>query len=110
MNGKSKTSVSPAKQDSMRKNFVVKRNGKTYHKFFLIKPKQGMDLNSLANELVSLPDVIEVYATEGTIGFMVKARFDGEREPEEVAKYIEENVSKDYGTLVSYINFKRCVK
>ncbi|MCL4372349.1 hypothetical protein M1373_03460 [Candidatus Marsarchaeota archaeon] len=53
---------------------------------------------------------MEVYATEGPIGFMVKARFDGEKEPEEVANYIKKNVSKDYGTLVSYINFKRCSK
>ena len=26
------------------------------------------------------------------------------------AQYIEKNVSKDYGTLVSYINFKRCAR
>jgi hypothetical protein len=105
-------SVSAAKQrvKNPKRFFVVKRNGKTYHKFFLIKPKEGMDLNTLANDLVALPDVLEVYATEGSIGFMVKARFDGEKEPEEVAHYIEKNVSKDYGILVSYINFKRCAK
>ncbi|MCL5404471.1 MAG: Lrp/AsnC ligand binding domain-containing protein [Candidatus Marsarchaeota archaeon] len=111
----SKASARAAKQRKMhvkdpKKFFMVKRNGKTYHKFFLIKPKQGMDLNALANDLASLPDVLEVYATEGPIGFMVKARFDGEKEPEEVANYIKKNVSKDYGTLVSYINFKRCSK
>jgi len=98
------------KEDLVRKKFVIKKNGKTFHKFFLIKPKQGMELEDLANGLVALPDVLEVYATEGTIGFMVKARFDGEREPEEVANYIKKNISKDYGTLVSYLNFKRCVK
>ena len=110
MSQKQKESGSAAKQRvrDPKKFFVVKRNGKTYHKFFLIKPKQGMDLSMLANDLASLPDVLEVYATEGTIGFMVKARFDGEKEPEQVAQYIEKNVSKNYGTLVSYINFKRC--
>ncbi len=96
------------KQADIRKKFVIKKDGKTFHKFFLIKPKEGMELEDLANGLVALPDVLEVYATEGTIGFMVKARFDGEREPEEVAQYIRKNISKDYGTLVSYINFKRC--
>ena len=110
MNQKQKESGSAAKQrvKNPKKFFVVKRNGKTYHKFFLIKPKQGMDLNMLANDLAALPDVLEVYATEGTIGFMVKARFDGEKEPEQVAQYIEKNVSKDYGTLVSsgtYVRF-----
>jgi len=98
------------KEDLVRKKFVIKKNGKTFHKFFLIKPKQGMELEELANGLVALPDVLEVYATEGTIGFMVKARFDGEREPEEVANYIKKNISKDYGTLVSYINFRRCAR
>ena len=89
MSQKQKESGSAAKQRirNPKKFFVVKRNGKTYHKFFLIKPKQGMDLNMLANDLASLPDVLEVYATEGTIGFMVKARFDGEKEPEQVAQY-----------------------
>ena len=112
MSQKQKESASAAKQRvrDPKKFFVVKRNGKTYHKFFLIKPKHGMNLNMLANDLASLPDVLEVYATEGTIGFMVKARFDGEKEPEQVAQYIEKNVSKDYGTLVSYINFKRCAR
>ncbi len=38
---------------------------------------------------------------------MVKARFDGEREPAEVAKYIKENVDGRYGTLVSYLNYRR---
>jgi hypothetical protein len=115
MNGKNmKNSESPAKgataMKEIKKNFIIKKNGKTYHKFFLIKPKAGMDLDMLANDLVSLPDVLEVYATEGTIGFMVKARFDGEKEPEEVANYIKKNISKDYGTIVSYINFKRCAR
>ncbi|MEM0154733.1 MAG: Lrp/AsnC ligand binding domain-containing protein [Methanothrix sp.] len=117
MNNKNNNSASPAKQGSkqmnksdIRKKFVIKRNGKTYHKFFLIKPKHGMDINTLADNLISLPDVLEVYATEGSIGFMVKARFDGEKEPEDVADYIKKNISKDYGTLVSYINFKRCIK
>ncbi|MCL4372253.1 Lrp/AsnC ligand binding domain-containing protein [Candidatus Marsarchaeota archaeon] len=105
-----------AKQRTMQhvkdidKFFVAKRNGKTYHNFFLIKPKQGMDVNALANDIASLPDVLEVYATEGPIGFMVKACFDSDKKPEEVADYIEKNVSKDYGTLVSYINFKQCQK
>ena len=109
---KQNMSVSAAKRriKDPKKFFIVRKSGKTYHKFFLIKPKQGMDLNMLANDLASLPDVLEVYATEGSIGFMVKARFDGEKEPEQVAQYIEKNVSKDYGTLVSYINFKRCAK
>jgi hypothetical protein len=112
MSQKQNKSGSAAKQriKDPKKFFVVRKNGKIYHKFFLIKPKEGMDLNMLANDLASLPDVLEVYATEGTIGFMVKARFDGEKEPEQVARYIEKNVSKDYGTLVSYINFKRCAK
>ena len=112
MSQKQKGSVSAAKQriKDPKKFFIVRKSGKTYHKFFLIKPKQGMDLNMLANDLASLPDVLQVYATEGSIGFMVKARFDGEKEPEQVAQYIEKNVSKDYGTLVSYINFKRCAK
>ncbi len=108
MKNNAKASVSAAKQRiDPDKVFVVHRNGKTYHKFFLIKPKPGMDINNLANDLVALPDVLEVYATEGTIGFMVKARFDGEKDPVEVAHYIEKNISKDYGTLVSYINFKK---
>ena len=41
MSQKQKESGSAAKQRvrDPKKFFVVKRNGKTYHKFFLIKPK-----------------------------------------------------------------------
>lgn len=90
-----------------KKFFVVKRNGKTYHRFFLIKPKPNIDINDLAERLVALDDVLEVYVTEGPAGFMVKARFHDDKEPDEVAKYIKKNVDSTYGTLVSYINFRK---
>ena len=87
--------------------WTVKKNGRTFHKFFILRPKDGVEIAKVANELLALNDVLEVYVTEGNAGFMVKARFDGEREPEDVARYIKENVDNRYGTLVSYLNYKR---
>ena len=87
--------------------WTVRKDGKTFHKFFILRPKDGVEITKVANELLALNDVLEVYVTEGSAGFMVKARFDGEREPEQVAEYIKNNIDNRYGTLVSYLNYKR---
>ncbi len=87
--------------------WTVKRSGKTFHKFFILRPKDGVDIGRVAADLLGLKDVLEVYVTEGSAGFMVKARFDGVQEPEQVAKYIKEHVDGRYGTLVSYLNYRR---
>jgi DNA-binding Lrp family transcriptional regulator len=110
-NTKSGSHATTGRIEKIRKNpkgfFVVKKNGKTYHKFFLIKPRENANIDKLANDLIQLKDVVEVYATEGSAGFIVKARFDKGKEPSSVSRYIQKNISKDYGTLISYINFKR---
>ena len=87
--------------------WTVRKGGKTFHKFFILRPKDGVEIAKVANELLALNDVLEVYVTEGSAGFMVKARFDGEREPEQVAEYIKNNIDNRYGTLVSYLNYRR---
>ena len=87
--------------------WVIRESGRTFHKFFLLKPKDGVEIGKVAKELMNLDDVLEVYVTEGEAGFMVKARFDGEREPNKVAEYIRDNIDSRYGTLVSYLNYRR---
>ncbi len=87
--------------------WMAKRNGKTFHNFLILRPNDGVDISRCAADLLGLNDVLEVYVTEGDAGFMVKARFDGEKGPEEVARYIKANVDNRYGTLVSYLNYKR---
>jgi hypothetical protein len=87
--------------------WAIRKDDKTFHKFFILRPKDGVEIEKVTNELLALNDVLEVYVTEGNAGFMVKARFDGEREPEQVANYIKANIDNRYGTLVSYLNYKR---
>ena len=72
--------------------WTVRKDGRTFHKFFILRPKEGVEIAKVANELLAMNDVLEVYVTEGNAGFMVKARFDGEREPEDVACYIRNNI------------------
>ena len=87
--------------------WTVRKGGKTFHKFFILRPKDGVEITKVANELLALNDVPEVYVTEGSAGFTVNASFDGEKEPEDVARYIKANIDNRYGTLVSYLNYKR---
>ena len=108
LQGNGVNGAKPGKGDTDGKSlWVVHKNGKTFHKFFILKPKEGLDIKNVAKELMELDDVLEVYVTEGSAGFMVKARFDGENEPESVARYIKKNVDNKYGTLVSYLNYSR---
>ena len=104
-----KPSESNAKRGRKRPEelWTVRKDGKTFHKFFILRPKDGVEIAKVANELLALDDVLEVYVTEGSAGFMVKARFDGEKEPADVARYIKANIDNRYGTLVSYLNYRR---
>ena len=103
----SRNTASRARGKQPEEHWTVRKDGKTFHKFFILRPKEGVEIAKVANELLALNDVLEVYVTEGNAGFMVKARFDGEREPEQVASYIKANIDNRYGTLVSYLNYKR---
>lgn len=91
----------------MSKGKNTGRQRSALHRFFLISPKQNMDANVLANKLVSLDEVEEVFLTDGDFGFLVKTRFLKGEEPDNLVRYIERHIGQSYGKVVSYYQYRK---
>ena len=77
------------------------------HKFYFIEPRENADADLLAEKLISLKPVEEVFLTDGDYGFIVKARFFKDEEPNDVTKYISSKMGGRFGKVVSYIQYKK---
>ena len=85
---------------------MVKKKG-ILHKFYFIKPKANSDADLLAEQLIELKPVEEVFLSDGDYGFVVKARFFKGKEPNDVTKYITSKVGNKFGKVVSYYQYKK---
>ena len=77
------------------------------HRFYFIEPRQNADAEELAEKLISLKPVEEVFLTDGDYGFVVKTRFFKGDEPGDITKYIARNVSRRFGKVVSYYQYRK---
>lgn len=87
----------------------VKRKGlegKGLHSFFFIKPGKGTNINELTQKLINIDGVEELCVTEGTIGYMVKARFN-DKDYERMKSEIANIAGKRYGVCVSALEMKK---
>ncbi len=82
---------------------AVRRN---FCKFYVANPKANMNLDALANELMALKNVAEVYITDCICnsGILVKTRFD--KEPKDLECLLSKHLGKRYGE-VHAIAYKR---
>jgi hypothetical protein len=76
-------------------------------KFYFIRPRKNINAGELAEKLIELKPVEEVFLTEGDCGFIVKARFTNNKEPKDVVDYISKNVGSKYGKVVSYYEYRK---
>ena len=77
------------------------------HKFYFVRPKENANAGELAEKLLGLRSVEEVFVTDGDCGFIVKARLTNNREPKEVAAYISKNIGSRYGRVMSYLEYRK---
>jgi DNA-binding Lrp family transcriptional regulator len=77
------------------------------HKFYFIKPRYNANAAEFAERLIELEHVDGVYLTEGNYGFIVRVRFSDENRPKNVTDYISKNVSRKYGELTSYFEYRK---
>lgn len=77
------------------------------HKFYFIKPRYNANAAEFAERLIGLEHVDGVYLTEGDYGFIVRVRFSEDSRPKNVTEYIAKNVSKKYGELTSYFEYRK---
>ena len=72
------------------------------HKLYFLAPKQNADCDLLAEKLINLKLVEEVFLTGNDFGFVVRARFFSGKEPKNIKTYISRKISSRYGKIVSY--------
>jgi len=77
----------------------VSKKGKL-HKFFFVGPKDNVAIDNLADRLIELRFVQEVFLEDHNSGYVAKVRFFPDSEPKMPEKYIASNVSKDFGKVV----------
>ncbi len=77
------------------------------HRFYFIEPRPNADAEKLALCLIELPNVQEVYITEGDCGYIVKARFMNEKEPKDIVRYISNNINQKFGKVTSFVQYTK---
>ncbi len=86
-----------------------RKSGKrgVFHKFYLVHPKENANADELAERLIMLKPVEEVFLTDGDFGFVVKARFTDGKEPNDVTSFISKNINSKFGKAVSHYEYKK---
>lgn len=70
------------------------------HRLFFVGPKDNVAIDNLADRLIELRFVQEVFLEDHNGGYMAKVRFFPDTEPKMPEKYIATNISKDFGKVV----------
>jgi DNA-binding Lrp family transcriptional regulator len=91
-----------AKNRAVRARRIPRRFG-----FVFIDPKENVDSNEVAEKLIAIENVEEVFVTEGDYGYLVKVRLDDEADDKKFVDYMKRNVSQRLGAVTSYYSIKR---
>ncbi len=70
------------------------------HKLLFMDPKETVSMDELADRLIALKLVQEIFLAGYERGYVAKVRFFPEREPKSVAGYVSGQLSKDFGIVV----------
>lgn len=85
---------------------ALKKKG-VLHKFYLVAPRPNINSDALAERIIMLEPVEEVFLTEGDYGFIIKTRFFNGEEPKDIARYISRNVGSRFGKVVSHCTYSK---
>ena len=86
---------------------VKRTKRQVFYKFYFLKPKANADADLIAERLMDLSSVQEVFLTEGDYGYVVKARFFNGKEPKDVTNYIAKAVDKKFGAVMSHMEYRK---
>lgn len=88
-------------------NGTVRRLDKDFYKFYLIHPPENADADHVAEQLINIKNVEEVFVTDGDYGFIVKARFFDGKEPDDAYNYIFKKLGSNFGRVTSYYQYRK---
>lgn len=75
------------------------------HRFYFLRPRENANIDELAERLISLKNVEEVFVTDGDYGFVVKTRFSKESKKGIEEHYIQKNIDRKFGVVTSYYKY-----
>ncbi len=85
----------------------IRRLGKKFYKFYFVHPPMNADADRLAEQLIGIKNVEEVFVTDGDYGFVVKTRFSDGKEPDDAYNYISKKLGSNFGEVTSYYQYKK---
>jgi hypothetical protein len=77
----------------------VSKKGKM-HRIYFCSPKENTNLDTLADRLIGLRLVEEVFLMDIDDGYVAQVRFTENKEPEKPDAYIAKNVGKSFGAVI----------
>jgi hypothetical protein len=88
-------------------NAQIRRIDNKIYKFYFVKPPENSNADHLAEQLISMKGVEEVFVTDGDYGFIVKTRFFDGMKSDGVHNYISKRLGSDFGRVTSYYQYKK---
>lgn len=85
----------------------VKRLNKKFYKFYFLQPPENVNADHIAEQLIDIKNVEEVYVTDGDYGFVVKTRFFEGQEPDDAFNFISRKLGSNFGKVTSYYQYKK---
>ena len=85
----------------------VKRIESKFYKFYFVQPPINVDANRVAERLIGIKNVEEVFVTDGDYGFIVKTRFFEGEEPYDAYNYISKKLGSNFGKVTSYYQYRK---
>jgi hypothetical protein len=70
------------------------------HKIYFCSPRDSTNADMLADHLIALRPIQEIFLMDIEDGYVAKVRFFQESEPERPDKYIARNVSRSFGHVI----------
>lgn len=86
---------------------MTPRKSQRLHRFYLIRPRANANIDELAERLIGLKHVEEVYVTDGKYGYLVKTRFEEGRNLKQAVAYIQKHVDRKFGEVVSHFEYRK---
>ena len=85
----------------------IRRLGRVSYKFYLVHPPANSNADMLAEQLMEIKNVEEVFVTDGDYGFIVKTRFSEGKGSDDAYNYISKRLGSNLGEVTSYYQYKK---
>ncbi len=89
------------KTDKNRYQLVITNQGKRFYKMYLSGARREVNLDELANRVIRLKNVAEVFITTASAddAILLKTRFKDGMEPQNVVTYIGNRIGTKFGRI-----------